>query len=89
MQTPLLHRAPGGQEQTIFPPQPLSTVPHSFDLHGRGVQPHRLGVPPPPQVSGRVQWPQLIVLPQPSSMGPHVAPAAAQVVGLQGAKLHL
>ena len=47
------------------------------------MQPHTLGVPPPPQVWGAVQAPQSRVPPQPSEGAPQSLPAAAQVVGVQ------
>jgi hypothetical protein len=46
--------------------------------------PHTLAVPPPPQVLGAMHVPQLSTLPQPSPMGPHVAPIEAHVRGTQG-----
>jgi len=45
--------------------------------------PQTFGVPPPPQVSGRVHVPQSRVPPQPSAIMPQFAPAAAHVVGEQ------
>ena len=45
--------------------------------------PQTFGVPPPPQVSGRVHLPQSRVLPQPSAIVSQFAPAAAHVVGEQ------
>jgi hypothetical protein len=45
------------------------------------VQPHWLAAPPPPQVSGGAQEPQLIS-PQPVSTIPHEAPRCAQVFGV-------
>jgi hypothetical protein len=49
-----------------------------------GVQPHRFSTPPPPQVFGCSQLPQSSVVAQPSEMTPQSAPAASQVVGMQG-----
>jgi hypothetical protein len=45
-------------------------------------QPHWLGVPPPPHVLGCRHTPQLSKLLQLSESMPHVAPAAAHVLGL-------
>jgi hypothetical protein len=45
--------------------------------------PQTLGVPPPPQVSGAAQAPQLRRLPQPSPAGPHSTPRSAHVFGMQ------
>src|SRR4051794_18801658 len=45
--------------------------------------PQVLGVPPPPQVCGFMQGPQSSRPPQLSAMLPQVAPACAQVRGVQ------
>ena len=50
----------------------------------RRCTPHLL-LPPPPQVSGAVQVPQLRVPPQPSPAGPQLKPSAAHVVGTHAA----
>jgi hypothetical protein len=50
--------------------------------------PHVNTLPPPPQVSGAVQPPQLRVPPQPSPIIPQVAPASAQVRGVQTGTPH-
>src|SRR5215470_8630768 len=42
-----------------------------------------MATPPPPQVWGAVQVPQVSVPPQPSAMLPQVVPWAAQLVGMQ------
>ena len=48
--------------QLMLPPQPSGSLPHSLLVqYGFGVQPHTLLVPPPPQVSGAVQVPQLML----------------------------
>lgn len=47
------------------------------------MQPHSFAVPPPPQVSGAVQSPQLSVPPQPSEMVPQFFPAGHAVSGVQ------
>jgi hypothetical protein len=44
--------------------------------------PQTFGIPPPPQVWGGVQAPQWSVPPQPSGIGPQLAPACAHVVGV-------
>jgi hypothetical protein len=51
--------------------------------HDGPVQPHTLGVPPPPQVFGAEQVPQLSEPPQPSASVPQFLPCAVQVVGVQ------
>ena len=45
--------------------------------------PQTLPTPPPPQVCGAVQAPQLTVPPHPSEIAPQFFPCAAQVVGVQ------
>jgi hypothetical protein len=45
--------------------------------------PHTFAVPPPPQVWGEVQVPQLSVPPHPSLMDPQFLLCAAQLVGVQ------
>jgi len=44
--------------------------------------PHSLATPPPPHDAGAVQPPQSMVSPQPSLMGPHVAPQSSVVRGV-------
>ncbi len=46
------------QPQLKVPPQPFGGVPHRPEQVS-GVQPHAFAVPPPPQVCGQVQAPQL------------------------------
>ena len=71
------------------PPHPSETGPQFAPAiaHVRGTQPdvppHRLGIPPPPQVCGDVHEPQLMIPPQPSPTGPQVAPADSQVTSPQ------
>lgn len=57
-------------------------VPHPAPASAQvlGVHPQTLGVPPPPQVSGTLQVPQLSWCPHPSSTVPQVAPRSAQVL---------
>jgi hypothetical protein len=45
--------------------------------------PHCPGTPPPPQVCGDAQDPQLIWLPQPSPAGPQEMPCEAHVCAWQ------
>jgi hypothetical protein len=49
--------------------------------------PHWPGVPPPPQISGKVQVPQGMTPPQPSADTPQFCPAAQFVSGTQGVTL--
>ena len=44
------------------------------------VPPQTLGVPPPPQIAGGVQVPQLSMPPQPSPIGPQLRPSAVHDV---------
>src|SRR5262249_10477855 len=46
------------------------------------VQPQTFGVPPPPQVCGAVQVPQLMSPPQPSGAVPQFCPAGQVVFGM-------
>jgi hypothetical protein len=81
--------------QSITPPQPSETRPHSFAPHEAGVRathppggppdPQTLGVPPPPQVWGATQAaPQLAVTPpQPSGCGPHLPGKSVHVFFVQ------
>jgi hypothetical protein len=59
-------------------------APHSAAklAHVFGVQPHRLGSPPPLQVPGAEQLPQSSIDPQPSGIDPQSVPCMVQVVGL-------
>jgi hypothetical protein len=68
-----------------MPPQPSLLAPQLLPCAAQvaGVQPQTLGVPPPPQVCGAVQLPQLSVPPQPSGIEPQSLFCAAQVVGVQ------
>jgi hypothetical protein len=78
--------------QSTVPPQPSGAIPHvaPIALHATaavaGTQaampPHLKWVPPPPQVSGAVQVPQLRVPPQPSPISPQLALTMAQVRGV-------
>jgi hypothetical protein len=73
-QVPDLHVDPEEHVHVRFAPQPSATVPHLLP-HVFGVQPHLFAVPPPPQVIGAVQVPQLTEPPHPSGRVPHSAPA--------------
>jgi hypothetical protein len=53
------------------------------------MMPQAFGVPEPPHVCGGVQVPQSMRLPQPSPMGPQVAPRCWQVMGLQSGAPHM
>jgi len=53
------------------------------------VQPHTLGVPPPPQLSGSSQVPHSSVAPQPSLCTPQATPSVAHDVGVQAFTPHL
>jgi hypothetical protein len=89
--------AGGVQEpQDRRPPQPSAAGPQSMPscLHVFGMHiiamstplpldPHWLGTPPPPQVSGAWHVPQSIMLPQPSPAGPQLKPSCAHVWGTQ------
>src|SRR5262245_48106272 len=61
----------------------VSKAPIGDDSTQHWVTPQTFGVPPPPQVCGRVHVPQSRVPPQPSAIIPQFAPAAAHVVGVQ------
>ena len=57
---------------------------HCAEAAGGGVPtPQTLVTPPPPQVCGAVQAPQVSVPPQPFGIVPQFLPCAAQVVGVQ------
>jgi hypothetical protein len=62
----------------------LDAVPQFFAPQAlafeRGVQPHTLETPPPLQVCGEVQPPQLCVPPQPFDTVPHLPAQAAAIV---------
>src|SRR4051794_37443025 len=72
-------------QQSSTPPQPSDCCPQSKPRSSQlwGVQaaapPQRLGSPPPPQVSGAVQPPHSIKLPQPSATGPQ-SPGSQRVL---------
>ena len=66
-------------------PQPSVVVPQfqPCAAHVVGVQPQTLSGPPPPQLLGASQVPQLTVAPQPLDTAPQFLPSAAQVCGAQ------
>jgi len=80
------HASPSGQSpQSIWPPQPLPTIPQYFPPLGGtqtvGVQrpesigaPQTLEVPPPPQVNPPAQSAHMSCLPHPSPMLPQYVP---------------
>jgi hypothetical protein len=77
---PLFTLSPLGDVETVTPPRPLTvSVSVAFELP----PPHTLGMPPPPQVCGAAQLPQLSVPPQPSDTVPQFFPCALHVVGTQ------
>jgi hypothetical protein len=79
--------------QLRVPPQPSGGLPQLAPSAAHVVlthapMPHWFGLPfpvpdPPPQTSGAWHVPQSSMLPHPSDSVPHVAPRAAQVVGVQ------
>src|SRR5262249_34039569 len=64
------------------PPRPVAV---RVSVAVVGAAPHTLGTPPPPQVCGAVQTPQVSVPPQPSGIVPQFFPCAAHVVGVHAA----
>src|SRR5207253_11364881 len=66
---------PAGVEDTVSPARPVAVRV--------SVGPQTFAVPPPPQICGAVQVPQVSVPPQPSRIVPQFFPWAAQVVGVQ------
>ena len=73
------------------PPHGSGTVPHCTPIESQvlDLQPQRIGLPPPPHVSGSVQLPHVSVPEQPSLTVPHSAPSSAHVFGVQGVEPHL
>ena len=77
---PTLTVSPAGLEETDSPERPVALrVSWAVDAVPL---PQTLATPPPPQVWGEVQVPQVSVPPQPSEMVPQFLPCAAQVVGV-------
>src|SRR5437899_3968046 len=74
---------PAGVDETVSPARPVA-VRVSAAVAGAGAPtPQTFATPPPPQVCGAVQAPQVSVPPQPSEIVPQFFPCAAQVVGVQ------
>src|SRR5207248_10768803 len=77
--------SPAGVERTLSPARPVA-VSVSRAAAGAGAPtPQTFATPPPPQVCGAVQTPQVSVPPQPSGIVPQFFACAAHVVGTQGA----
>jgi hypothetical protein len=76
----------GAPPQLMTVPQLLVSVPQ-FSPAGHvvkfGVQPHWLGVPPPPHVFGAVQRPHRTTPPQPSPTKPQLSPAGQVMAPVQ------
>jgi len=80
--------SPAGVERTLSPARPVAVRVSSAVAGGGGggaPTPQTFATPPPPQVCGAVQTPQVSVPPQPSGIVPQFFPWAAHVVGVQGA----
>src|SRR5437867_5071839 len=76
---------PAGVDETVSPARPVA-VRVSAAVAGAGAPtPQTFATPPPPQVCGAVQTPQVSVPPQPSGIVPQFFACAAHVVGTQGA----
>src|SRR6059036_1135438 len=74
--------SPAGVERALSPARPVA-VTVSAAVAGAGAPtPQTLATPPPAQVCGAVQAPQVSVPPQPSAITPQFFPCAAQVVGV-------
>src|SRR5438445_66816 len=67
--------SPAGVERTVSPARPVAVRVSAG--------PQTFAIPPPPQICGAVQVPQMSVPPQPSRIVPQFFPWAAQVVGVQ------
>src|SRR5437667_11063576 len=77
--------SPAGGDETVSPARPVAVRVSSAVAGAGAPTPQTFATPPPPQVCGAVQTPQVSVPPQPSGMVPQFFPWAAQVVGVQGA----
>src|SRR5437667_2837391 len=76
---------PAGVDETVSPARPVA-VRVSAAVAGAGAPtPQTFATPPPPQVCGAVQTPQVSVPPQPSGIVPQFFACAAHVVGTHGA----
>src|SRR5437899_12062569 len=76
---------PAGVDETVSPARPVAVRVSSAVAGAGAPTPQTFAAPPPPQVCGAVQTPQVSVPPQPSGIVPQFFPWAAQVVGVQGA----
>src|SRR5438094_5907967 len=72
--------SPAGVERTLSPARPVAVRVSSAVA---GPAPQTFATPPPAQVCGAVQVPQVSVPPQPSAIVPQFFPWAAHVVGVQ------
>src|SRR5437870_11482915 len=76
---------PAGVDEPVSPARPVAVRVSSAVAGAGAPTPQTFATPPPPQVCGAVQTPQVSVPPQPSGIVPQFFPWAAQVVGVQGA----
>src|SRR5437870_1503602 len=76
---------PAGVDETVSPARPVAVRVSSAVAGAGAPTPQTFATPPPPQVCGAVQTPQVSVPPQPSGIVPQFFACAAQVVGVQGA----
>lgn len=87
LQLPALHVSlqPQAPQFSAPSPHPLSMLPQFSPCAAQlvGVHPHTLATPPPAQVFGATQAPQLSEPPQPLGIEPQFLPCAAQLVGAQ------
>src|SRR5436853_3770875 len=76
---------PAGVEETVSPARPVAVRVSSAVAGAGAPTPQTFATPPPPQVCGAGQTPQVSVPPQPLGIVPQFFAWAAQVVGVQGA----
>src|SRR5439155_25838849 len=74
--------SPAGVELTVSPARPVAVRVSSAVAGAGAPTPQTLATPPPPQICGAVQTPQVSVPPHPSGIVPQFNPFAAQVVGV-------
>src|ERR1043166_926218 len=72
--------SPAGVERALSPARPVAVKVRSAVARGA---PQTFATPPPPQVCGALQAPQVRVPPQPSGIVPQFLPRAAHELGLQ------
>src|SRR5947199_2386647 len=72
--------SPAGVERTLSPARPVAVT---VSVAVVGATPQTFATPPPAQVCGAVQAPQVSVPPQPSAIVPQFFPWAAHVVAVQ------